>query len=350
MGRESSRIGFLTACAFAFLFATVTVSYPQQTALTAPQPAPPLRLDIPHSDAPWAPYRPSLVPSPELANSAWLDSLIRDGKLYLSLEDAIALGLENNLDIAIARYNLPIAATDLQRADAGGSTRGVNTGVVQNTPGAGVGGIGTVGGGGAGGTTGGAGTTGSGGTGGTSGPPTLGTQIDRIGRPAINTAISDPFDGDATMHGAKQDAYNVATPATGSTFEAAFEANLAILDSLDTVCGNQFAADKTKTDATRYKALADVLADDQLYIDTSSGTCTTYLGVEANATGIIPNTDCGGRTLSEDVIDESYSLLAIGATTGVGDGVVRALHVGAEGLLGGPMGDHQVASSASPVA
>ncbi|HZL19042.1 MAG TPA: DUF4331 family protein [Polyangia bacterium] len=177
------------------------------------------------------------------------------------------------------------------------------------------------GGAGAGGTTGGAGTTGSGGTGGTSGPPTLGTQIDRIGRPAINTAISDPFDGDATMHGAKQDAYNVATPATGSTFEAAFEANLAILDSLDTVCGNQFAADKTKTDATRYKALADVLADDQLYIDTSSGTCTTYLGVEANATGIIPNTDCGGRTLSEDVIDESYSLLAIGATTGVGDGV-----------------------------
>jgi uncharacterized protein DUF4331 len=165
------------------------------------------------------------------------------------------------------------------------------------------------------------GTTGAGGTGGASGPPTLGAQIDRIGRPAINTAISDPFDSDATMHGTKQDAYNVATPATGSTFEGPFEANLAILDGLDTVCGNQFAADMTKTDATRYKALADVLVDDQLYVDTSSGSCTTYLGVEANATGIIPNTDCGGRTLTEDVVDESYSLLAIGATSGVTDGV-----------------------------
>lgn len=174
---------------------------------------------------------------------------------------------------------------------------------------------------GGGGTIGGGGTTGTAGAGGVSGPPALGVQIDRIGRPAINTAISDPFDGDATMHGAKQDAYNVATPAMGSTFEAQFEANLAILDSLDTVCGNQFAADKTKTDATRYKALADVLADDELYIDTSSGTCTTYLGVEANATKIIPNTDCGGRTLTEDVVDESYSLLAIGATSGVTDGV-----------------------------
>ncbi|MGC1780934.1 MAG: TolC family protein [Acidobacteriaceae bacterium] len=129
----------------------------------APPPtAPQFRLTIPHSDAPWAPYLPSQVPSADLANSANLDSFIRDGKLYLSLQDAISLGLQNNLDIAIARYNLPIAATDLQRADAGGTIRGVNTGVVQNTPGAGVGGIGTAGGGGAGGTTGGAGGAGSG--------------------------------------------------------------------------------------------------------------------------------------------------------------------------------------------
>ena len=152
-------------------------------------------------------------------------------------------------------------------------------------------------------------------------PPTLGAQIDRMGRPAINTAVSDPFDGTATAHGAKQDAYNAATPATGSTFEMQFETNLAILDSLDTVCGNQFAADMTKTDPSRYKALADVLADDELYVDTSSGTCTTYLGVEANATMIIPNMDCGGRTLTEDVVDESYSVLATGMTSGVTDGI-----------------------------
>ena len=177
-----------------------------------------------------------------------------------------------------------------------------------------------------------AGATGTGGAGGAnSGPPALGTQIDRLGRPAINTAITDPFDASATTHGSKQDMYNASTLATAkTTFEAAFEANLAILDSLDTVCGNQFAADKTKTDATRYKPLADVFLDDQLYVDTSSATCTTYLGVEANATGIIPNTDCGGRTLTEDVIDESYSLLAIGMTSGVTDGIAADDHAAAQ--------------------
>ena len=177
-----------------------------------------------------------------------------------------------------------------------------------------------------------AGATGTGGAGGASnGPPALGTQIDRLGRPAINTAITDPFDSNATTHGSKQDMYNAATLAAAkTTFEGAFEANLAILDSLDRNCGNQFYADTTKTDATRYQRLADVLLDDQLYLDTSSATCTTYLGVEANATGIIPNTDCGGRTLTEDVIDVSYSVLATGMTTGVTDGVDADDHVAAQ--------------------
>ena len=70
-------------------------------------------------------------------------ALVRDGKLYLSLKDAIDLALENNLDLAIARYNLPIADTDILRTQAGGFFRGVNTGVVQGTPGGGVGGFGS---------------------------------------------------------------------------------------------------------------------------------------------------------------------------------------------------------------
>jgi hypothetical protein len=167
------------------------------------------------------------------------------------------------------------------------------------------------------------GSGGTGGAGGNAGPPTLGTQIDRMGRPAINTAITDPFDGNMAQHGMKQDMYNAATPSTATSFEAAFEANLAVLDGLDRNCGNQFAADGTKTDATRYKPLADVLLDDQLYVDTSSGTCNVYLGVEANATNIIPNTDCGGRTPTEDVVDVSYSVLATGMVSGVTDGVDR---------------------------
>jgi outer membrane protein TolC len=135
-----------------------------QTPSAPAQPA--LRLDIPHSDNPLDTYRASLVPQPNLANSPRIDALVKDGVLELSLKDAIALALENNLDIAIARYNLPIAAADVLRTQAGGSFRGVNTGVVQNTPGGGVGGFGTAASGaGAGGTSGGAGGAGSGASG-----------------------------------------------------------------------------------------------------------------------------------------------------------------------------------------
>jgi outer membrane protein len=84
---------------------------------------------------PVAPYTGRDVPQPNLSNSNRVDALIRDGKLMLSLNDAIALALENNLDLAIARYNLNIADTDLLRTKAGGSPRGVSTGIVQGTPG-----------------------------------------------------------------------------------------------------------------------------------------------------------------------------------------------------------------------
>ena len=129
-------------------------------------PTPALRLDIPHSRNPLDAYRPASVAQPNLANSPRIDALIHNGVLELSLVDAIALALENNLDLAIARYNIPIAEADVLRTKAGGVFRGVNTGVVQNTPGGGVGGFGTGGSGaGAGGTTGGAGGAGTGASG-----------------------------------------------------------------------------------------------------------------------------------------------------------------------------------------
>jgi outer membrane protein TolC len=136
----------------------------QTTLAPAPQPA--LRLDIPHSWNPLNAYRASEVAPPDLANSPRIDTMIHNGVLQLSLQDAIALALDNNLDLAIARYNIPIAAADVLRTKAGGSFRGVNIGVVQNTPGAGVGGFGAgTGGAGAGGTTGGAGGAGAGASG-----------------------------------------------------------------------------------------------------------------------------------------------------------------------------------------
>ncbi len=73
-------------------------------------------------------FAPLYVPNPGMENSPRLRDLIRDGKLWLSLEDAIALTLENNLDIDVARFTIPLAQADYLRTKAGAAARGV-TGV-----------------------------------------------------------------------------------------------------------------------------------------------------------------------------------------------------------------------------
>ena len=65
------------------------------------------------------PYSPASVPEPDLANSDRLHQMIKDGKLQLSLQDAIELALENNLDIAIQRYNPWLAETNVLKAKGG---------------------------------------------------------------------------------------------------------------------------------------------------------------------------------------------------------------------------------------
>jgi len=167
--RVASTIGRATA---ALLLGTLTVVGWGQEPPAAPtpqntpeaRPLPVLNYSQPVSPFPnpIAPYKPRHVAAPNLANTARIDSLMREGKLYLSLNDAIALALENNLDVAIARYNLNIADTDVLRAKAGASILGVNAGVVQNTPGGGLGGIGASAGASTGGTSLGAGGIGAG--------------------------------------------------------------------------------------------------------------------------------------------------------------------------------------------
>jgi hypothetical protein len=185
---------------------------------------------------------------------------------------------------------------------------------------------------GKGGSSGSAGTSGSAGKGGSSGssgsmprgkenPPTLGAQIDRMGRPAINTALNETFNADTDEKGAGKDAYNAATdPADWSEFAGQFEANLGILDALDAECGNQLLAG---TGDTPYSALAGVLLDDQLYVNTDKGACAAYLGVEAEALGLVEDGSCGGRTPSYDVIETSYSVLAAGILSGVDDTITE---------------------------
>jgi len=104
----------------------------QQQSFAPPQP---FQVPMPHSHNPLAPYLPSTAPELNLSNSPRLQSLIRDGKIYISLRDAIAVAIENNLDLAYFRYNFPIAQTDVLRTKAGSQANGVNTGIVQGTQG-----------------------------------------------------------------------------------------------------------------------------------------------------------------------------------------------------------------------
>jgi outer membrane protein len=80
-------------------------------------------------------YRPTTIAKASFANSVRLADLIKDGKIYLSLSDAIALAIENNYDIAIARYDLDIADTDILRTKTGALPLGAPSGLVTGTQG-----------------------------------------------------------------------------------------------------------------------------------------------------------------------------------------------------------------------
>lgn len=77
------------------------------------------------------PYQAVSVPPIRLANSGRLDSLIRAGKLYLTAQDAIALAIENNIDIEVARYTPILDQWNVERYKAGGSLPGVPAGSAQ---------------------------------------------------------------------------------------------------------------------------------------------------------------------------------------------------------------------------
>jgi hypothetical protein len=144
-------------------------------------------------------------------------------------------------------------------------------------------------------------------------PPTLGPQIDRMGRPAINTALNHTFDVNATTKGAAKDAYNQDEGEGNwpTAYGSDFYASLGILDGLDGSCGNSVLYDAAGS-GTAYATAAGLLAADELYVNTKNGTCEDYLGVELDYLGIAGASDCGGRTLTEDVVDVSYSALAAG--------------------------------------
>jgi hypothetical protein len=147
------------------------------------------------------------------------------------------------------------------------------------------------------------------------GKPLLGQQIDRAGRPAINNALTDPFGTNPPTLSTDQvkNQYNAAVYSNWSAYAPApyLATNLAIYDGLDGTCGNQFKAGPAPPTATRYQALATILADDRLYVNALVGTCNKYLAVEQATAG-----DCGGWHPLMNVMDTTYNLLITGSPTG----------------------------------
>ena len=119
--------------------------------------------------------------------------------------------------------------------------------------------------------------------------PANGNQLDREGRPGVNTVL---------ISSNLKNAYNAATERATwpSLFQDEIAANLTVVDGLDGEIGNALLGDS--------QALAGVLVDDVLIIDTSIANCDAYLAVEL---GIADS--CGGRTLERDVIDDTLTAL-----------------------------------------
>ncbi|HLJ18151.1 MAG TPA: TolC family protein [Bryobacteraceae bacterium] len=87
------------------------------------------------------PYKAPRVPSIQLQNSGRLTGLLRAGKLYLTVQDALGLAIENNLDLEVDRYGPLAAQWQLERMSGGGPLKGVTSGnsvVNQVTSGQGV--------------------------------------------------------------------------------------------------------------------------------------------------------------------------------------------------------------------
>ena len=144
----------------------------------------------------WRPYLPQSLPHPVLENSPRLGTLIHDGKLELSIADAIALTLENNLDIVVQRYVIPFSQTDILRTKSGQAARGftgallpgeLNSGAI----GAGVTSTGSTGGtGNAGGITGGGGAVSIGAAGAFDPSVNFGLSWDRVTSPLNSVVVS----------------------------------------------------------------------------------------------------------------------------------------------------------------
>lgn len=148
-----------------------------------------------------------------------------------------------------------------------------------------------------------------------------GVLIDRMGRALTGNALLGTFDSEQASDQRKTE-YNQAPQGQWPSFAPDLAATLAIYDAFDGRCGNQWLALRRAAAAERYGKLARLLADDRLWVNSASKICEQYLAAEFKQEGTA-NHDCGGRTPNYDAVDVFRSLLTMGKTRGVDDGVAR---------------------------
>jgi len=160
-------------------------------------------------------------------------------------------------------------------------------------------------------------------------------QIDVMGRAAINTALINTFADDASRN-LSENEYNRTNNSDRSYFKDIMASQLAIYDSLAGECGDNPLTNRASANPTdglavgegRYDFIASVFADDQIYVNSlttgsEGGQCSQYLAAELGVVGIEGlGDDCGGRTPLYDVIQTTYSAVAVGSVTGVDDGII----------------------------
>jgi hypothetical protein len=147
-------------------------------------------------------------------------------------------------------------------------------------------------------------------------------QINRVGRPLTKQALLGTIAPDNVSDPLKE-SYNAATPSTSTRFIPEIEKGLGLYDGFDGKCENQLLADSKARSANRYHALAALLADDRLWVNSASTLCTRLFAVElVNLTNEkILSSDCGGRTPNYNASNVYRSLLVDGTNTSVDDGV-----------------------------
>jgi Domain of unknown function (DUF4331) len=153
--------------------------------------------------------------------------------------------------------------------------------------------------------------------------PELGEPIERTARPLIkNGLVGGPLDPEAISY-ARREAYNRVARTGWARFSQYIERNLSLYDGFDGTCGNQWLADTKAEPSQRYATLSKLFADDRLWVNTASSSCTQLFAVEFTAfgtPGALPG-DCGGRTPNYNASNMFRSLLTNGTISGFDDGL-----------------------------